>query len=206
MITDAQLRMLRRLDQHGAGKELAAAKAGMDPKTARKYRRLGKLPSEVKIMDRDWTLHRRPQARIPAAFYFDDDRDDVKLIAGDTRDNSVNWISVRSPLVSPRLRRITTLRLTTMPIARSSLSRCHRSADLEAEGITRTVHDLLRKRIQEKRRFGLHPVLATIPKHCFRWRNAWTSSSKGFVLLFVTSLPAASRPRCGFRFSPRGLT
>ncbi len=40
MITDAQLRMLRRLDQHGAGKELAAAKAGMDAKTARKYRRL----------------------------------------------------------------------------------------------------------------------------------------------------------------------
>ncbi len=26
----------------------AAAKAGMDEKTARKYRRLGKLPSEVK--------------------------------------------------------------------------------------------------------------------------------------------------------------
>lgn len=54
MITDAQLRKLRRLDCRGAAKELVAVKAGMDPKTARKYRRLGKMPSEVKIMDRDW--------------------------------------------------------------------------------------------------------------------------------------------------------
>jgi hypothetical protein len=54
MITDAQLRKLRCLDHHGAAKGLAAIKAGMDPKTARKYRRLGKMPSEVRIMDRDW--------------------------------------------------------------------------------------------------------------------------------------------------------
>ena len=60
MITDAQLRKLRCLDQQGAAKELAAAKAGMDPKTARKYRRLGKLPSEVKIMDRDWLTRPDP--------------------------------------------------------------------------------------------------------------------------------------------------
>ena len=60
MITDAQLRKLRRLEQQGAAKELAAVKVGMDPKTARKYRRLGMLPSEVKIMDRVWLT--RPDA------------------------------------------------------------------------------------------------------------------------------------------------
>jgi hypothetical protein len=54
MITDPQVRKLRRLDRQGTAKELAAAKAGMDPKTARKYRLLGKLPSEVKPMDRNW--------------------------------------------------------------------------------------------------------------------------------------------------------
>ncbi len=54
MITDPQVRKLRRLDLQGTGKERAALKAGMDAKTARKYRRLGKLPSEVNIMDRDW--------------------------------------------------------------------------------------------------------------------------------------------------------
>ena len=64
MITHAQLRMLRRLDHHGAAKELAAVKSGMDPKTARKYRRLGKLPSEVKIMDRDWLTRPDPFAEV----------------------------------------------------------------------------------------------------------------------------------------------
>ena len=64
MITDAQLRMLRRLDHHGTAKELAAVKSGMDPKTARKYRRLGKLPSEVKIMDRDWLTRPDPFAEV----------------------------------------------------------------------------------------------------------------------------------------------
>jgi hypothetical protein len=60
MITDPQVRKLHRLEQQGTGKELAALKAGMDPKTARKYRRLGKFPSEVKRMDRDWLT--RPDA------------------------------------------------------------------------------------------------------------------------------------------------
>lgn len=64
MITDAQLRKLRCLDRQGAAKELAAVKSGMDPKTARKYRRLGKLPSEVKIMDRDWLTRPDPFAEV----------------------------------------------------------------------------------------------------------------------------------------------
>ena len=64
MITDAQLRKLRRLDQQGTAKELAAVKAGMDAKTARKYRRLGKLPSEVNIMDRDWLTRPDPFAEV----------------------------------------------------------------------------------------------------------------------------------------------
>ena len=57
MITNQQVRLLRRLDGNGVAKEVAAARAGMDAKTARKYRRLGKLPSEVQPMDRDWRTH-----------------------------------------------------------------------------------------------------------------------------------------------------
>src|SRR3954447_18307341 len=64
MITDPQVRKLRSLGRHGAAKELAALKAGMDPKTARKYRRLGKLPSEVKRMDRDWRTRTDPFAEV----------------------------------------------------------------------------------------------------------------------------------------------
>ena len=63
-INDVQLWKLRRLDRYGAAKELAAVKAGMDPKTARKYRRLGKLPSEVKVMDRDWLTRSDPFAEV----------------------------------------------------------------------------------------------------------------------------------------------
>jgi hypothetical protein len=64
MITDPQVRKLRRLELQGTAKELAALKAGMDPKTARKYRRLGKLPSEVKRMDRDWRTRTDPFAEV----------------------------------------------------------------------------------------------------------------------------------------------
>jgi hypothetical protein len=57
MITNHQVRKLRRLDAQGIAKEAAAARAGMDAKTARKYRRLGKLPTEVHTMHRDWRTH-----------------------------------------------------------------------------------------------------------------------------------------------------
>ena len=47
MVTDAQVRMLMKLVQTEETLALAAAKAGMDEKTARKYRRAGKLPSQL---------------------------------------------------------------------------------------------------------------------------------------------------------------
>src|SRR5262249_45528317 len=64
MLTDHQVRKLRRLDRLALPKELAALRAGMDPKTARKYRRLGKLPSEVKRMDRNWRTRSDPFAEV----------------------------------------------------------------------------------------------------------------------------------------------
>jgi hypothetical protein len=64
MVTDLQVRRLHTLDRRGVLKELAAAKAGIDPKTARKYRRLSLLPSEVKRMDRDWRTRPDPFAEI----------------------------------------------------------------------------------------------------------------------------------------------
>jgi hypothetical protein len=47
MVTDTQVRRLMMLIQKETTLSTAAAKAGMDEKTARKYRRLGRLPSEV---------------------------------------------------------------------------------------------------------------------------------------------------------------
>lgn len=43
--------------------EVAAAKSGMDPKTARKYLRSGELPSDSK-MDRDWRTRPDPFAEV----------------------------------------------------------------------------------------------------------------------------------------------
>ena len=53
MVTDAQVRRLKRLSKTEETQELAAAKAGMDVKTARKYLGTGKLPSESKP-ERAW--------------------------------------------------------------------------------------------------------------------------------------------------------
>ena len=46
MVTDKQVRRLMNLIRRGKGQAAAAAGAGMDEKTARKYLRSGKLPSE----------------------------------------------------------------------------------------------------------------------------------------------------------------
>jgi hypothetical protein len=64
MVTDQQVRRLRRLDLRGLPQGQAAAKAGLDEKTARKYRRLGKLPSEVRRMDRDYRTRPDPFAEV----------------------------------------------------------------------------------------------------------------------------------------------
>ena len=48
-VTDQQVRKLRRLDARGTPRVLAALRSGMDPKTARKYRRLARLPSEARM-------------------------------------------------------------------------------------------------------------------------------------------------------------
>ena len=47
MVTDRQVRRLFALMTTEESQEIAASKAGMDAKTARKYRRLGRLPSEI---------------------------------------------------------------------------------------------------------------------------------------------------------------
>ncbi|HEX3572575.1 MAG TPA: IS21 family transposase [Acidobacteriaceae bacterium] len=59
MVTDAQVRRLKRLSKMEQNQEIAAAKAGMDAKTARKYLREGRLPSENRV-DRTWRTRPDP--------------------------------------------------------------------------------------------------------------------------------------------------
>ena len=56
MVTDQQVRLFLKLMHTEPTLTTAAAKAGMNVKTARKYRRLGKFPSEVKSAH-DWSGH-----------------------------------------------------------------------------------------------------------------------------------------------------
>jgi hypothetical protein len=59
MVTDRQVRRLMSLINKEGSLAAAAAKAGMDEKTARKYRRLGKLPSEAGA-SRTWRTREDP--------------------------------------------------------------------------------------------------------------------------------------------------
>src|SRR5262245_33228167 len=63
MVTDLQIRRLRRLDHQGLTKGQAATRAGIDDKTARKYRRLSRLPSEVR-MPHTWRTRPNPFAEV----------------------------------------------------------------------------------------------------------------------------------------------
>ena len=59
MITDAQVRRLMKLIQTEETLAIAASKAGMDEKTARKYRDAEQLPSQMKT---EHTWRTRPDS------------------------------------------------------------------------------------------------------------------------------------------------
>lgn len=63
MVTDQQVRKLMKLIQSDLTLAVAAAKAGMDEKTARKYRELGKLPSQSRG-ERTWLTRPNPFAEV----------------------------------------------------------------------------------------------------------------------------------------------
>jgi len=62
-VNDQQVRRLFRLDRQERPKGQAAAQAGMDEKPARKYRRLRRLPSEVR-MEHQWRTRPDPFAEV----------------------------------------------------------------------------------------------------------------------------------------------
>lgn len=63
MVTDRQVRLLMKLLQEEKSLSVAAAKAGMDEKTARKYRALRKTPSEVR-REHDWQTRKDPFSEV----------------------------------------------------------------------------------------------------------------------------------------------
>jgi len=59
MVTDQQIRRLTRYMQKEKTFSTAASKAGMDEKSARKYIRAGKLPSELNV-EHSWRTRKNP--------------------------------------------------------------------------------------------------------------------------------------------------
>src|SRR5437773_10182828 len=59
MVTDEQVRRLRKLSNTEKNQEIAASKAGMDPTTARRYLGLKRLPTELK-KERQWRTREDP--------------------------------------------------------------------------------------------------------------------------------------------------
>ena len=63
MVTDEQVRRLRKLSNTERNQEIAASKAGMDPTTARRYLGLERLPSELK-RERPWRTREDPFSEV----------------------------------------------------------------------------------------------------------------------------------------------
>jgi hypothetical protein len=63
MVTDEQVRRLRKLSNTEKNQEIAASKAGMDPKTARRYLARNRLPSELK-RERQWRTREDPFSEV----------------------------------------------------------------------------------------------------------------------------------------------
>lgn len=59
MVTDQQVRKLQKLLLQGLTLQAAAFKSSMSEPTARRYRRMGKLPSEVEP-DHHWRTRKNP--------------------------------------------------------------------------------------------------------------------------------------------------
>src|ERR1035438_2417182 len=66
MVTDEQVRRLRKLSNTEKNQEIAAAKAGMDPTTARRDLGLERLPSELK-KERPWRTREDPFGEVWSA-------------------------------------------------------------------------------------------------------------------------------------------
>jgi len=91
MVTDRQVRRLRELMRRGKTLALAAAKTGMDEKTARRYMRLGKLPSEVRAN------HRWRTREDPFADHWDGVRSMLEINPGLEAKTVFEWLQRRYP-------------------------------------------------------------------------------------------------------------
>jgi hypothetical protein len=130
MVTDDQVRRLFRLLQVEGTQELAAAKAGMDPKTARRYRRVGKLSSELTV-PRTWRTRKDPFDKV-----WGEVRQELELNPGLQAKTLFTWLQRKYPgrfadgQLRSLQRRVKAWRATEGPAKEVFFAQVHRPGEL----------------------------------------------------------------------------
>jgi Mu transposase, C-terminal domain len=130
MVTDQQVRRLLKLTQTEKTQAIAAAKAGMDRKTARKYLRSGKLPSE-RVSARTWRTRTDPFDEVWARV-----RQQLELNPGLEAKTLFQWLQREHPgrfqdgQLRTLQRRIKAWRATEGPAKEVFFAQVHRPGEL----------------------------------------------------------------------------
>ena len=99
IVTDRQVRCLRTLLKSGKPLKVAAMRVDMDRKTARKYRDLARLPSELEVWPRAWRTREDPFTDV-----WEEVREKLELSPGLQANTLFAWLQratrVGSPTVS----------------------------------------------------------------------------------------------------------
>jgi hypothetical protein len=92
MVTDRQVRRLRMFLMAGKSLTAAALRSDMDEKTARKYRDLGKLPTELEVWPRTWRTRKDPFADV-----WEEVQEKLEISPGLQANTLFAWLQQRYP-------------------------------------------------------------------------------------------------------------
>ena len=92
IVTDRQIRCLRALLVSGKPLKVVAMRVDMDRKTARKYRDLARLPSELEVWPRAWRTREDPFADV-----WEEVREKLELSPGLQANTLFAWLQQRYP-------------------------------------------------------------------------------------------------------------
>jgi hypothetical protein len=138
LVTDRQVRKLFKLLSQGVSLSSAALKSGISERTARRYRKLGKLPGELKgDRDRDWRTREDPFESVWPRV-----QEQLELNSGLQAKTLLDWLQREHPgkfddgQLRTLQRRIKHWRATEGPAKEVFFSQVHHPGDLCASDFT----------------------------------------------------------------------
>jgi hypothetical protein len=136
LVTDRQVRKLFRMLSEGKPLSVSALATGMSERTARRYRALGKLPSETKV-EHDWRTRRDPFEKV-----WPQVEEQLRLNPGLQAKTLFEWLQREHPgdfqdgQLRTLQRRIKQWRATEGPAKEVFFSQVHHPGDLAASDFT----------------------------------------------------------------------